>query len=314
MRAWALVVLLFASVPAARAASFNRAARGTAGAAFLKLRPGARPIALGEAYAAMADDAEAIYWNPAALTRILSRSAAFTHASHLNGSFSEYGACGMYLGGGSSLGAGFQYFSAGSMIETDDAGIERGSFTPSDLALSFAYAYKLRLPDFPVVHRGALGVGVKYIRSSVVDTAQTAAVDIGLLSRVYGDQLRLAFTATNIGGSLKFEEEGSALPAALRFGGTYRMHENWLAALDVELPRDNGPVLGLGTEYAWEVEKGWLLAGRVGLNTRTLDEVDGLSGLSLGFGSDYRRTGFDYAFLPFGDLGASHRLTFSYLW
>ena len=51
---------------------------GTAGAQFLKIGLGARYTALGEAATAVADDAYALYWNPAALASIEKTELAFT--------------------------------------------------------------------------------------------------------------------------------------------------------------------------------------------------------------------------------------------
>ena len=43
---------------------------GTTAAQFLKIGIGARALALGGAYSAIADDASALYWNPGGLSRI----------------------------------------------------------------------------------------------------------------------------------------------------------------------------------------------------------------------------------------------------
>src|ERR1039458_1672672 len=40
---------------------------GTSGAEFLKIGPGARAVGMGEAFTGVADDVDAIYWNPAGL-------------------------------------------------------------------------------------------------------------------------------------------------------------------------------------------------------------------------------------------------------
>lgn len=46
------------------------AGEGTTGAAFLKDWGGGKPVAMGETYSAISDDATAPYWNPAGLTLI----------------------------------------------------------------------------------------------------------------------------------------------------------------------------------------------------------------------------------------------------
>src|SRR5262245_37558041 len=56
---------------------------GTSGAAFLKIAPGARAAALGEAYTALADDSSAILWNPAGLARLKKAEVSATRAQWL---------------------------------------------------------------------------------------------------------------------------------------------------------------------------------------------------------------------------------------
>src|SRR5438045_4142227 len=51
-------------------ADFAAKSAGSSGAAFLKIGAGARPAGLGQAYTAIADDANAIYWNTAGLSTI----------------------------------------------------------------------------------------------------------------------------------------------------------------------------------------------------------------------------------------------------
>jgi hypothetical protein len=53
-----------------------------------------------------------------------------------------------------------------------------------------------------------------------------------------------------------------------------------------------------------------MLALRVGY--RTGSDVDGLSGLRAGLGLSWQGIGVDYAYAPYGKLGASHRISISY--
>jgi hypothetical protein len=60
-------------------------AEGENGAAFLKIGAGARPAALGDAFTAVADDANAAVWNPAGLARLPRPEIVGTHTQWLQG-------------------------------------------------------------------------------------------------------------------------------------------------------------------------------------------------------------------------------------
>ena len=52
---------------------------------FLGLGAGARSVALGSAYVALADDATAGYWNAAGLSALSGRQVHLTHSEHFSG-------------------------------------------------------------------------------------------------------------------------------------------------------------------------------------------------------------------------------------
>ncbi|MCI0636631.1 MAG: PorV/PorQ family protein, partial [Actinobacteria bacterium] len=54
---------------------------GTVGAQFLKIGVGARAAAMGEAFTPIADDATALYWNPAGIARLEGNQITLNHAS-----------------------------------------------------------------------------------------------------------------------------------------------------------------------------------------------------------------------------------------
>ena len=66
------------------ATSGARAASGFAGE-FLALGAGARSVALGSAYVAIANDPTATYWNPAGLTRLTTSQLHLMHAERFSG-------------------------------------------------------------------------------------------------------------------------------------------------------------------------------------------------------------------------------------
>ena len=54
-----------------------------------------------------------------------------------------------------------------------------------------------------------------------------------------------------------------------------------------------------------------VFSGRAGYNSRTFGSVSGFSGISFGAGFGFGRFDVDYALVPFGDLGQTHRISLS---
>ncbi|MCX5785180.1 MAG: PorV/PorQ family protein [Elusimicrobia bacterium] len=296
-------ILLFLTVPVFCGAAFNSDAKGTSGAQFLKLGAGARAVGMGEAYCAVANDASGIYWNPAGLARIEYFSFTMTHASLFGKMNNEFAAFARSFRNIGTFGMSVQYLSAGTIPQTDSSGFETGQdMKPADTAVSLAYAFD--------VNGVKAGIAGKYIHSRLTRTASTLTGDFGALSpALLNRKLRLAFIAQNVGGSLKFDRESDALPLNIKLGSSFSVTRKFLAAFDVNFPRDNKPYAGLGAEYITFFGDDLKLAGRLGFNSRTLGGISGLTGLSAGVGIIFRRAALDYAFLPFGALGCTHRIS-----
>ena len=54
---------------------------GTLGGQSLKMGVGARANAMGDSYVAIADDASAVYWNPAGIARLSGQSITLNHTA-----------------------------------------------------------------------------------------------------------------------------------------------------------------------------------------------------------------------------------------
>ncbi|MHB2026676.1 MAG: PorV/PorQ family protein [Elusimicrobiota bacterium] len=304
------LTLNFELITSCFALDFSSAANGTTAADFLNLGVGARAAGMGGAYNAIANDATALYWNPAALTTIQDKSVSVMHAPYIASSYFDYAAYGQNLGRYGALGLSWQYFSLGSINQTDQTGSNMGSVTPYDMAVTVGYAYRFD-DGAPFFLSGfSLGLAGKLIQSSIATAAQTEAADIGILSPGYlNRRLRLAFTADNIGEPLKFDQANENLPLTFNFGGSYQIMGNWLASLNLALPRGGNPYVAAGTEYILWRDKVWSLAGRTGYNSETLQSITGFTGASFGFGIGYNNLAVDYAFVPFGGLGEAHRIS-----
>lgn len=290
-----LAVALY-TTPAA--ALFGNGDKGTSGAQFLKLGAGARAAGMGEAYSALAEDADALYWNPAALTNVAGRSVTFSHSALFGELGYDFLGYAQPLGGG-TMGVGVQYLSAGKVMETDDLGFETGgTMRPRDMAVSLGYAHN--------IGGTALGLSVKYIDSRLDASASAFAADIGAQVSL-SPRLKLAFAAQNLGGKLKFDEKSDPLPMNFKLGSSWKLGGTWLSSLDVNFPRDNKPFAGLGVEYRLRSGE-WAFSGRTGYNTRAAGDISG-AGLSVGGGAGFRSTRLDYAFTPFGAIGAVHMIS-----
>lgn len=324
MRLALYAALLVLAPQGARGAGFKDTDVGTSSAQFLKLGADARTTAMGQAGRAVAEDANAVYWNPAGLAALTHRHVTMTHGALYQGVFYEYLAYAQPIRSRASgrrerelradqfgaWGAALLYLNAGQISELDNAGLGTGeSYTPQDVAFIAGWG-------MPINRVLDLGVSGKYISSRIKGNSSTGAFDLG-------GRLRLRFLfdlpwvvsagVYNLGGRLKFIEEESPLPLTIAVGNSLRLTKNWLVAVDVVAPKDAAPHPALGTEYRFVYDADLSGMLRLGYNRRASGgDLDGLTGLTAGGGFGVGRFGFDYAWAPFGALGDTHRLSLNY--
>ena len=260
---------------------------------------------MGEAYSAVCADAGAVYWNPGALGGLNGISGTFTHTDLFGALNYEYLGYTQSFKKFGTVGLGVQYLSAGRIAETDVDGLETGSaMNPVQIAVALAYGRKI----------GGFGIGAaaKYIRSRLVETAETLASDAGILSPgLFNNKFRLAFVVQNAGRGLKYDKAPDPLPLNLKLGGAFSFSDRLILGLDFNFPRDNRVYAGAGGEYLFHYSA-VSFAGRLGYNTLTTGDLDGLSGVSTGLGVMFRNLALDYAFVPFGALGNAHKISLNF--
>lgn len=319
LRSAALIAAALIYARDARAQAFASAADATAAGEFLQLGVGARAVAMGGAFSAVADDATALYWNPAGLSRIPSSEATFMHAPYIASSYFDYAAYVHNFGRAGAVGVGSQYFSAGGLTQTDQTGTIIGTANPYDLAASAGYSHDIP-GSVPVFGGGSAGLAAAFIQSKILDTAQTEAVNLGFLSRPYRyryyghSELRWAFVASNLGPPLNYGDLPESLPTTLTAGAALRLPWGELVSLDLNAPQDGRPYPAVGTEYPLAIKDDWRMALRAGYDSETLGSIDGVTGATAGLGLGYKGLSVDYAFVPYGGLGMTQRISLSYAW
>ncbi len=290
---------------------FSGKAIGATAASFLKFPAGTRLEGMAGAAVAGAEGAEALFYNPAGLAR---RDDKFASDLSLGGGRLIAGAHSGSAAYSRSLGklgvaaAGLVYYSHGSQTAFDGRGDEVGSFTPSDGALSLAFARRRKSFLY--------GAGAKIIRTSLHETAGvTAALDMGfqmLNVVVAGDgPMDIGVSISNLGPPLSVGGVASPLPLALRSGFLWHLSPYVRAAMDANFPVDHDPYVSIGGEgsYSWGKVRPIRTALRLGYNQRNMRGVDGLAGMSAGAGVDIGGIRFDYAWVPYGDLGQVDRFS-----
>ncbi len=277
---------------------------GTTGAVFLKLAPGARPAAMGEAYTPLADDIYSIYFNPAGLNYIAENEISFMHSfwfQKINYSYLAYARPLPFLKG--KGGASITYVNAGSIERITSAGESEGYFSPYDLALSFSYARRIWGIDS--------GLSFKYIYQNIYDDSASAfACDLGLRRRIPEKNLEFGASISNLGSSIKINEHSHSLPILFRFGCGYNVSDNLTAVVQATIPADNKAIIHAGAEYIWKKGSHFPVSLRCGYKTNSA--LDSLSAFSFGFGLKRDNLSFDYATNPYGKLGLSHRISLSF--
>ncbi|MBI4669963.1 MAG: HEAT repeat domain-containing protein [Elusimicrobia bacterium] len=283
---------------------FSKAALGATGAQFLELPVGARGIAMGAAQAAAVNDATALYYNPAGLAGINGGNAVFMHSLYFQGIAHSYMAVAQRLGRLGTMGISAQYLTPGSLEEIDNTGKPTGDkFSPSDLALTLGYGGR------PIGNL-ELGLGIKYISSKIQATTQTAALDMGARYRI--GKFSLAGSVANLGQGLQYRQKRNDLPLTARLGTSLEIG-HCILALDGISSKSAPPFFGFGAEYSAAIMNNLTALGRIGYNSRTLSsKLGSTSGMSAGGGLSIGSfLQVDYAFVPFGDLGATHRISLS---
>ena len=209
---------------------------------FLQIEPDSRSAGMGMSGVALADNAYAVFWNPAGLGAQTGTEVSFTHAPWLpalGADLSYEYLVGKYsLGNAGTLGAHLTYFNLGEQDATDETGFKYATFKSYEISTGLSYGKQ-------VTENLALGTGARLIYSNLtgginVGSASTSAgvsvgLDLGMKYR--GPELGLGqssrptigISLANVGPGISYTEKDTlatgdslnfsdAIPTTLRFG------------------------------------------------------------------------------------------------
>lgn len=320
-----LPALLLFSLTCLPTSHLTRCAYGAGESALVILEEpmGARPAAMGEAFTAVADDINALYYNPAGLSFLTHPELSTMYLKGLLDSY--YGFVGfVYPFKKSALGLSITTFDGGSM--------EINTLNP-DGSFKESKTVKAESDFIPMLSfSGALGkvlsfgVNLKMIQSTLVDEYKATAYagDLGILIRPINDRFGLGFVVKNFAPKgIKYKNLENQLPVSMRAGLALKPVDYFTLSVDSEKPLEQPameedkkarglwdyrpqlkprPRINFGLELSI-LKLAALRAGyKLGYNQPTFN---------LGFGLSV--TGFllDYSFAGMKDLNSMHRMSFT---
>ncbi len=296
---------------------------GITGVPFLQIEPDSRGAGMGNTGVALADNAAALFWNPAGLAFQRGSQVSITHSNWLPnfnvGLFYDYLVGKTYIDGIGTVGAHITYLNLGEQFQTAESSSEViNRFRSYELAAGLSYGFEIN-KNF------AVGTGFRYIYSSLADgvvggaagavgaqeinPGSSVGVDLAFLYRTDDFNLgsrRAQFSfgtnLSNIGPGIQYTDNAQKdpLPTVLRAGFAFNMDldedgfNTITVATDVskimarqEVVVENGDTTGFRAVSPIEsIFKSWDTFTRpTGLGD--LAEMNLLQQLMIGVGAEY---------------------------
>ncbi|MCC6397584.1 MAG: PorV/PorQ family protein [Bacteroidetes bacterium] len=332
-RATQAVVLLLAfialSTVPAHAQLFRSTAKvGTTAAQFLKIGVGARALGMGGAQVGVTGDISAIYWNPAALSRMnVGSELTFNHANWLADINYDFAAGIMPIGEIGTFGLSIISLRVPEDIVTTVANPDGDGRRWDATSLAIGLSYARNLTD-----RFSIGMNMKYIHESVwSEGASGFAIDVGTLYLSEIPGLSIGASISNFGTKMQLDGRDlnfnydpddnvgtgpNNIPSKLEAGQydlplTFRIGLAWdyapiedirtTVAVDATHPNDNVEYVNSGLEVTWKE----IVFGRIGYKSLFLRDSE--QGLTWGLGVHYgipnvATVKLDYGFADYGRL------------
>ncbi len=290
---------------------------GISAAQFLKIGVGGRAASLGDAFIAIANDASALYWNPAGLVQFNQNQVLFSHNKWVVDINHDFLGGVYHLNETDAIGLSIISLSMQDMkVTTEFAPFGTGEyFSFGDLAFSVSYARKM-------TDQFSFGGSIRYIEETLDKLKMRGImVDLGTYYWTGLGSSRFAVTVTNFGNQLapdgevvlvgkreKSEWQSFSPPTVFRIGFALEPIETeehkLTTSIQLNHPNDNSENFAIGVEYTWQ--QMLYLRGGYKFN---VDEQNVSFGMGVKLPISFAEFNFDYAFSNFSRLGSAHRFS-----
>ena len=312
-----LVIITFAEIKPQLFPMLGGQRAGISTAQFLKIGVGGRATAMGDAFIAVANDASALYWNPAGLSQFEDNQIIFSHNNWVVDINHEFLGAVYHLDDANTFGVSLTSLSMQDMkVTTEFAPFGTGEyFGFSDLGLAISYSRKM-------TDQFSFGGTIRYIEETLdVLKMRGVMIDLGTYYWTGLGSTRFAVTVSNFGNNLapdgevvligkrsKSDWQAFSPPTIFRIGFAfepYQDDENKITtSIQLNHPNDNSENLSLGLEYVWN--KMFFARGGYKFN---VDEQNYSFGAGINLPINIANVSVDYAFANFTRLGSAHRFS-----
>jgi hypothetical protein len=280
---------------------------------FLRNDVSARAAALAGSFVTMADDPNALFYNPASVGTLERASGSVGFFKHLLDINSGYVSYGQEFEGIGHFGVGVIYTNYGSFTETDESDNTLGTFNAADIAATIGYSNTLDENLF-------YGVALKYIHSSIADASSSGlATDLGILYRVPDSRLNLGASVRNLGKQISsYAGTTEDLPLDVSIGASI-VPRGLPLLLNVNFHKLNESAETFAEHFraftiGGEFTLSKVLQLRFGYNNQqrkdlAIESTSGLAGFSAGLGLFISGYHIDYALSSLGKIGSLHRIS-----
>jgi len=270
---------------------------------FLQIEPDSRAAGMGNTGVAIADNASAIFWNPAGLAFQRQTNVSITHANWLpafNANlFYDYLVGAVHVDGIGTIGGHITFLNLGEQTRTDETGLELGRFNSYELAAGLSYGYE-------VSDNLALGTGFRFIYSSLasgsvggqrVNPGSSVGLDLAAMYRTnelnIGNKIgrfQAGVNLSNIGPGVQYTDNAQKdpLPTMLRFGWAFTMELDQNGVNTLTLAQDISKVMARNEQV-------------VANGDTTFQSMPVLKALVKSWGPFERNTGIETVELSFMD-------------
>lgn len=290
---------------------------GISTAQFLKIGVGGRASALGDAFVAIANDASALYWNPAGLTQFQNNQIFFSHNKWLVDINHDFLGAVYHLDETNSFGVSLTALTMQKMpVTTEFAPFGTGEyFGFSDLAIGISYSRKM-------TEQFSFGATIRYMEETLDKLKMRGVlVDLGTYYWTGLGSTRFAVAVTNFGSNLAPDGkvvligkrevsawQDFAPPTMFRIGFAFEPYQNdqhrITSSIQLNHPNDNSENVSTGLEYSWSD----IVYFRFGYKFN-VEEQNYTFGSGVNVPLDIANFTFDYAYSNFTKLGSAHRFS-----